>query len=221
MNHAPNPAPIRRWIPGHDDSTAFLVGYVALSIVLTLAISLFWLVALVFVHFVFEAIKKHHDGARGTPRIVAWAAWDIKLDLLLLTIAFLLLVYTHVSFGIAGLGALTGGTRSLRLVSLKDLFLAVRIACVRKLDRREIRRRRARAAEVPSERARAERIAAAGWPWRADWTATDKLALFLIGANLAAIGLGFHLAEESPRAVLVLLGDALHPWPPGGPGAGG
>ncbi len=227
IDPALSPGPLRRWIIEHDDSRAFLVGYVALSIILTLWIGLFWLIALVALHFAFETVKKHHDGARGASRLAAWAAWDIKFDLLLITIALVLLVFTSVSFGVAGLaglgqislfgvrlGGLASGLRALLPLPLKDLFLATRILCVRKLDRLQIlnRRRQTKCDSGPA-RSRATSIASAGHPWHTPWTFADKLALLLILVNLGTIGLGIALAEQAPGEILARVAEQLHPWP--------
>lgn len=221
---------IRRWIIDHDDSRLFLIGYVVLSIVLTLRVSLFWLVAMVALHFVFECIKKQYDGAGRPARVVAWAAWDVKLDLLLIVIALVLAVYTSVTIGVAGLSGasrlsifgfrtarlarLGPGLRALLPLPLKDVVLASRIACIRKLDRREILKRRIEFhIEGPSDGARARRIASIEFPWQGRWTLADKLALAFLILNIGAIAVGVYLAAEPPMQVLADLVSHLHPWP--------
>ena len=225
---AASPGPIRRWIIDHDDSWVFLIGYVCLTIVLTIWVSLFWLVFMVGLHFVFEYVKKQYDGANGVARGLAWTVWDVKLDLLLVVIAFVLLVYTEVSFGVAGLasagragviGARLGHlTRAARLpMSFKDLILASRIAGVRKIDRKEITKRREKYAadtpDAPAEKARALRIASAKYPWQNRWRLVDKIAIVFIVVNLAAFFVAFAIAQETPAEILAIVAHELHPWP--------
>ncbi len=185
--------PLHHWMVHHDDSRLFLVGFVVLSIVLTLWISLSWLFVMVGLHFVLECVKKHYDGAGRPLRIMAWVVWDIKLDLLLVVIALVLALYTSVTLGVAGIGGATRlsvfgfrlgrltrlsqslrGLRMLLPLPMKDVVLASRIACVRKLDRREILKRRATVyIPGPRDRARARRIASVRYPWHGRWTMAD------------------------------------------------
>ncbi len=210
-----------RWVIEHDDRRLFLVGYIVLSIVLSIAISLFWLLVLIAIHLLLELVKKRHDGAGSLRRTLAWALWDVKFDLALLVMAFMLLVYTSISVGILGIGgASLGASRSLHglvaamPISPRDFILAARIIGLRQLDRREIlRRRRQRRTTGPSDAARASRIAAVRYPWQATWSFAEKLALLFVLVNVSAIALGFYVAEETPRQVLAAMLQQLHPWP--------
>ena len=220
----PAPRSLYRWVVEHDDRRLFLAGYIVLSIVLSIGISLFWLIVLVALHLLLELIKKRHDGAGSLPRTLAWALWDIKFDLALLVMAFVLLVYTSISFGILGVGgASLGASRGLHglvsamPISLRDFILVARIVGLRQLDRREIlRRRRQRQATGPSDAARASRIAAVRYPWQATWSFAEKLAVVFFLVNIGAIALGFYLAEETPRQVVMAMLEQLHPWPGSG-----
>ncbi len=225
---------LHHWMVYHDDSRLFLVGFVVLSIVLTLWISLFWLIVMVGLHFALECVKKHYDGAGRPLRIVAWALWDTKLDLLLVVIALVLALYTSVTLGVAGAGGATRlsvfgfrlsrltrvghslrGLRGLRLLlplPMKDVVLASRIACVRKLDRREILKRRAEVyIRGPHDRARARRIASVRYPWHGRWTVADKLALVFFVLNLGALVVGVFIAQEPAGEVLANLAAHLRP----------
>lgn len=223
----PAVGPVRRWIIHHDDSKVFLFGYVGLSVVLTLWVSLFWLIAMVGLHFALEWVKKRHDGTGGIWRTFTWVMWDIKLDALLIVVAMVLVVYSSVTIGAAGAGGLSrlslfgfrfsklgAGLRGVMPLPFKDLVLATRIIGVRKIDRSEILRRRAELkVKGPSDRARARRIAACRYPWQAKWSMADRIGAAFFCINVLAILVGFYLAEETPMQVLAAVAEQLHPWP--------
>jgi hypothetical protein len=101
----PAPArPIRDWIVRHDDSRAFTVLYIALALVLSLSIGLFWLVALVTVHFTFEYVRFRHEQAER-PRALAQAAWALKLDFALVLFALVVTLYLQFVLGVLGIQA--------------------------------------------------------------------------------------------------------------------
>jgi hypothetical protein len=96
--------PVRDWIVRHDDSRAFVLLYVVLALVLSIAIGLFWLLALVGVHLAFEYVCARHRGA-GARRAAAEALWALKLDLALVLFALTLSLYLKYVFGLLGLQA--------------------------------------------------------------------------------------------------------------------
>ena len=51
---------LRDWVLNHDDSWIFIILYVGLAVVLSLWISLFWLLVVVAGHFVLEWIRQRH-----------------------------------------------------------------------------------------------------------------------------------------------------------------
>lgn len=125
---APEMHPLRRWVIDHDSSWLFVVAYVGLAVVLSVWISLFWLVAVVGVHFAFECVRQAHhvrgrwraaaSGERGRParprpahhlrgagRIARRALWEIKLDIALILFALVVAVYLEFVLGVAGLSA--------------------------------------------------------------------------------------------------------------------
>jgi hypothetical protein len=92
------------WILQHDDRWSFIALYVTLAVVLSLWISLFWLVALVAVHYGFECVRQAAAGARGT-EVVSLAFWEVKLDIALVLFALALSLYMNVVLGVLGLQA--------------------------------------------------------------------------------------------------------------------
>ncbi len=117
--------PIKTWIVNHDRSAVFALVYVISTIVLSVFVSYFWLLALVAVHIMIEWLSKVYRGYRYR---LAWTLWDVKFDLALVCLAFALLSYTGVSAGVAGAQSVTRvgvfGSRLSALVS-RIGFLAV------------------------------------------------------------------------------------------------
>jgi hypothetical protein len=97
--------PLRRWVVEHDDSWLFIVSYVGLAVVLSIAFGLFWLCAVVAVHFGLECVRQAHH-TRGRADIAARALWEIKLDIALILFALVIVVYFEFVMGAAGLGGL-------------------------------------------------------------------------------------------------------------------
>jgi hypothetical protein len=95
---------LRAWVVNHDDSRVFLVGYLGLALVLSIAIGLFWLVALVGVHWAFEYVRARHQGEGGW-RAVGSALWAVKLDVALVLFALVLALYLKFVLGVLGLQA--------------------------------------------------------------------------------------------------------------------
>lgn len=92
---------VHEWIVNHDDSWVFIVLYIGLAVTLSIAISLFWLVAVVAAH----AALEWYVHWREHPSIVhtaARVAWEIKLDMSLVLFALALGVYKEFVMGIAG-----------------------------------------------------------------------------------------------------------------------
>jgi hypothetical protein len=92
------------WIVQHDESRWFMGLYLGLALVLSIAIGLFWLVALVVVHFGFEYVRFRHDDA-SPANAVGRALWELKLDVSLVLFAFALTLYLQVVLGVLGIQA--------------------------------------------------------------------------------------------------------------------
>jgi len=102
--------PVRRWIVQHDDSWLFIVPYIGLAVVLSIAISLFWLVALVVAHFALEWVRQIYEAQNagdqpGFGGLLLRVLWELKLDLALIVFALVLAVYMEMALGVVGLGA--------------------------------------------------------------------------------------------------------------------
>lgn len=118
--------PVRTWIVNHDRSLLFAFLYVTLTIVLSVFISYFWLLAIVGVHIVLEWLKKGYLGYRRGKHRIAWTLWDVKFDLALVCLAFALLSYTGINAGVAGAQSATrAGILGSRFGALSTRFGAL------------------------------------------------------------------------------------------------
>jgi hypothetical protein len=93
---------LHEWVVEHDDSKLFLGLYVGLAVVLSIWISLFWLVAVVAVHLGFEIVRQSRY--QSTRRAVMLEAlWELKLDVALVVFALALTLYMEMVLGVVGL----------------------------------------------------------------------------------------------------------------------
>lgn len=135
--------PVLRWIHEHDDSWLFTILYVSLALVLSIWISLFWLVVVVGIHLGLELIRQSAPDRNGW-RTLGWALWEVKLDVSLVLFALALTAYMDLLLGVAGLGnaarlgvksgARAGGwARAIRgtLLSLDDAVQVARVAATK------------------------------------------------------------------------------------------
>lgn len=208
----PAPQPLRRrlllWVAEHDDSWLFTLAYVGLAVLLSLLISLFWLVAVVATHAALEWYALKH---RGYPnQRLGRTLWHLKLDLGLILFALALGLYLEALFGLAGLGAMarTGAQAGARFVAWKH---ALRGLLMTVDDAAQVARalaKRGAAEEAPD----CPRVPPWRQPWRRGDYASLGFAVLCLGLILLSpwlSGLGFEGALQT------LLLD-LHPWPPSG-----
>jgi hypothetical protein len=81
-----------------------VLSYVALAVLLSTTISLFWLAALLAAHMALEWWARARRGDRG--RTLLGVVWHVKFDLTLVLFALVLGLYFDVLFGLLGVGAL-------------------------------------------------------------------------------------------------------------------
>lgn len=93
-----------RWIIDHDKSRVFNVLYVGLAIILSVFVSLFWLVLIVGIHFAFEIVRHYHHSSKPMRRVLGRSLWHLKLDLSFIAFSFVVDAYMGFLFGVAGLG---------------------------------------------------------------------------------------------------------------------
>jgi hypothetical protein len=204
--------PIRRWIVNHDDSRLFIVLYIGLAVVLSIVISLFWLVAIVGAHFALEWIRQRTLQSDGFWGVLSRVLWELKLDIALILFALMLALYMELTMGVVGIGAvarsgaLTGSRflviqRVLRgiLLSLDDLAQVLRV----------VMRRKRSAAVVEAQTEDVEIVSG----WRGPWTTGDYLTVGFGGACLVAILCAPLLDHYTVETVVETLLSELHPLP--------
>jgi hypothetical protein len=111
---------LRTWIIDHDNQRLFVVFYIGLAVVLSIWISLFWLVAIVAVHFLLELTRQYYLLERRRD-ILAEALWELKLDLALILFALALSLYMDLLLGAVSIGLtarLTALSRTSRFAQL-------------------------------------------------------------------------------------------------------
>jgi len=208
---------VHDWVVDHDDSWLFTISYVSLAVVLSIWISLFWLVVVVGIHYAFEWVRhrRQHDSRW---MIAATAMWHVKLDLVLIVFALCLTAYMDVLMGVAGLGGaarlglqsgarLGGWARALRgiLLSLDDAAQVARVAAAKLA--------RSSNGQVDDELAAADLPAPQQPPWYR-WSWGDHVTIWFGAFCLILIVLAPWLTDKTAVEVCWELLMDLHPFPP-------
>jgi hypothetical protein len=210
---------LREWIVAHDDSKLFVGLYVSLALVLSIAIGLFWLLALLLVHLAFEVLRHRHLGESGAAALGA-AVWAVRLDVALFLFALVLALHLQFVFGVLGLHAAgragvaaQAGLRGARfaawekvirgiLLSADDAVQGARgLATLRKKPPAEGAEIDA-ATSVPTAPPAAER-----------WSRGDTFTVTLAFACILLILLAPWLGHDGWNAVVSLLAAELRPFP--------
>lgn len=93
---------VTQWIQRHDESWLFVAMYIGFAVVLSVWLSLFWLVLMVGIHFLFEMIR-HSQSRKSWLSLLSIASWEIRLDVALVLLAFAVALYMDAIMGIVGL----------------------------------------------------------------------------------------------------------------------
>ncbi|MGR5142649.1 hypothetical protein ACQKPX_13320 [Photobacterium sp. DNB23_23_1] len=96
---------IIEWVNDHDDKWLFTLLYVSSAIVLSMTISMFWLVIVVAVHGLLEWISISRSSSYYGIKRFGAVLWHLKLDIVLIIFALWLSVYMDAIFGLVGLNA--------------------------------------------------------------------------------------------------------------------
>lgn len=210
---------LRQWIMNHDDRWLFIVPYIALAVILSVVLSLFWLIVVVGVHFVLEILRQRFLAELREEKVhfltlVLRSVWEIKLDIGLIIFALALALYMEIVLGVVGLGAAARGTamagtrvasrfgviqQALRafLLSVDDLAQVARVVVARRkgddaADGDE-------EAEIGDGRIR---------PGRGDYMILAFIAICSLLIVLAPV-----LTNQPVEAVLAQIGEELAPFP--------
>lgn len=199
----------RRWLVAHDDRWGFTVTYITLAVVLSVTISLFWLVAVVALHGIIEAwsLKRRglHEDRLG--RVL----WHLKLDIALVLFALWLGLYMDVLFGLAGLSAAarTTAQAGARFIAWKRAIRGVLLS----LDDAAVVAKSV-VGRGESNHGRPEHESPSPiFPWRGPWSMGDWISLTLAAVFLTLILLAPWLTRHDLGSMLAVMGRDLHPWP--------
>jgi hypothetical protein len=222
LRRQPPPGTLRAWIIEHDESWLFIAAYVGLAVVLSLVISLFWLLVVVAGHFALEWVRQGH--AHGD-RVLARSLWEVKLDIALVIFALALALYMEVILGLVGLqSAARAGTVAMRSGARVAAWeRAIRGVVLSADDAAQVARaaaaRRARggvgagAAEATTDAAAGEEAGSRALPWRRRWKAGDWVAASLGALCLLLILLATQLTHHTPATALQTILHELRPLP--------
>lgn len=230
---------LRRWIVEHEDRSSFLFLYIAAAVVLSLVISLFWLVFVVALHLFFELVRfsTHED---RPARVLQEALWEVKLDVALILVALTLAVYIDAMFGVLGLStaaraagasarflALERAVRGI-LISLDDALLVVRGVLKKMAGRSGTARLAAdEKAEAPTGPGRANERPRPSHShgneggdrpsWRGRWKPLDWTTFAIVALCLALFAAVPSLTGHDHSSALQAMAEELHPWPSDSP----
>ncbi len=212
-------ASIHRWIVHHDESRLFSVLYIGLAVILSLWISLFWLVVVVSIHLAFEWTSQRHQG-HSWSRTALESLWELKLDIGLILFALALALYLDFIFGLVGLGAAARlapaagrflvWKQVLRgvLLSLDDAAQVARALLQRR--RRTLVVDEEAAPEVPVPESEAVRR----WgSWAGAWTFGDRFAVGFTLLCLVLLAAAPLFTPHDVDSALRTLAAELHPLP--------
>lgn len=229
-----SPGPLRRWVMLHDDSWLFIVPYIGLAVVLSIVISLFWLIAVVAAHFALEWMRQVYL-ARTTQQnlsvgqLLLRVLWELKLDVALVLFALVLSLYMEFTMGVVGLGAagragaMTATRVSTRfaviqrvlrgiLLSLDDLAQVIRVLA---------RRKGKTDAEADTDEAMPESEAEESFEmmaqpgWRKPWGKGDYVVIGFAALCIVLIVLAPIITHHDMSSMWSTLAEELHPFPPG------
>lgn len=217
---------LRRWVIEHEDRWSFLFLYVGAGVLLSLFISLFWLVVVVVFHFLLEWVRYAQE-IPDRRRVFGESFWEVKLDASLVLIALALSVYIPVIFGVLGLStaARVAGASARFVVwqrvirgfalTIDDVLLVLRGVTRKLLGKKKAPKTEAAAEEKKEEPLQAEE--AQEGPdlpsWRGRWSVMDWASIGLGVVSLSLIVLAPWITDHTYASTLHEILSDLHPWP--------
>lgn len=202
---------VGQWVHDHDDRKLFIIPYVGLALVLSIMISLFWLVALVALHFAFELYKQNRIGPRDRLSVLVRASWAVFLDLGLVFFALTVALYIDVVFGLLGLSAaaragVQGGARlGSRAVAWESVIRGVAISA----DEALLLSRAVRGKKRPG----APEASSRWGGWVEKWPLSAKISFGFTVGSLILLLLAPLLTPYDLQGVLAVMRMELTPFP--------
>jgi hypothetical protein len=197
----------RRWLLDHDNRVTFTIIYITLALVLSMAISMFWLVVVVAAHGVIEYWSLGKLGLRKNR--LGLTLWHIKLDIMLVLAALWLGLYIDLLFGVAGLSAAarTGAQVSARVLAWQRAIRGVLLS----VDEAALAAKAALGGNAGhgGEKHGADQAP----PWRKRWSWGDRLTIGSSVVLAFLIVFSPLITDHSVTDALLILAEDLHPWP--------
>lgn len=199
----------RRWLVDHDNRTTFTILYITLALVLSMAISMFWLVAVVAAHGIIEFWALGRNGIDD--RRLGRTLWHIKLDIALVLAALWLGLYIDLLFGVAGLSAAarTGAQATARFVAWQRTIRGALLAA----DEAALAAKAALGGNSKDEGPATMKRAIPPRPWRQRWSIGDWLTMGSIAVLVIMILTAPLMTDHSITEAIAILAEDLHPWP--------
>jgi hypothetical protein len=218
---APRPT-LRAWMRDHDDKWPFVVVYLAASVLLSILISLFWLLVVIAVHFVFECVRQAHY-RQGRNGVLLHALWEVKLDIGLALLAFAVALYVDVVLGLLGLQSATRVAAAARLgarAAAWERNVRTFLLTVDEITRVShaaytlgIRRRRSAGPAATPESTVLPSPAVLPPAWRLRWGWADRIGIALVSVGLGLILLAPVLTHHDLAGAIALMLEQLRPFP--------
>ncbi|HSJ25830.1 MAG TPA: hypothetical protein VK929_14230 [Longimicrobiales bacterium] len=211
---------LREWLRDHDDQWPFVVAYLGASVVLSIFISLFWLLVVIAVHLAFECYRQSHY-VRGRSSVLLHALWEVKLDFGLAALAFAVALYVDVIMGLLGIQSAARIAQATRVGAraaawernLRTFLLTIdEVTRISHAAYTLGMRRRGRTAGPRAAAAPAGRTGGMP-PWRARWGWGDRIGLALVSAGVVLIVLAPLLTPHDLGAALSVILQQLQPFP--------
>ena len=222
---------LRDWIRDHDEKWLFVGIYLGLAVVLSVFVSLFWLVLIAVLHFGLECIRqaRYREGGK---EVTLHALWEVKLDVALVLLALTLVLYIDVVLGVLGIqsaaraGAITRasvrlGSRAAAWERNIRTFLLTIDEVLRVGQAAVMFRKKKKSAKVggistgeAAAPALPERYApAADLAWRGSWKLGDRVSMTLLVLGTILMLAAPLLTHHDWAGAITILMEELQPFP--------
>jgi len=204
--------PAKRWVIEHDDRWLWTILYISSAVVLSIWISLFWLIVVVGVHGFIEWLRQRHFDPRVTG-VVARVLWELKLDIALVLLALAVAVYTEVILGAAGLSgaARVGAQAAARGGAWAKVIRGVLLSID---DAAQLARAAVRGGQLKEDDEPGRLSGRALWGgWTRPWGLGGWISMGLAMLSVALILLAPAFTDHDAGSTIALILEELHPWP--------
>lgn len=110
---------IKDWIINHDDRWSFVILYVGGAVLLSVFMSLFWVILLMAGNF---ALKVYRNYLAAKPMPLLTSLWQVKLDIGLIFFALVIGLYSDHIFGALGLSQAARAGQAVRSLQMVTRF---------------------------------------------------------------------------------------------------